>query len=217
MRRVVKFILFFCTAAFFAGCGNAGQAEPVAVMRTLPKQAPERFETPEKLIAFVDNKENGFIRIKTIKEITYSSVLKPTDYLLAQQIIKEGNTALKKEDFEDLQYFDLRINVDGFNQEFIKYNLDSNGEYQERVNYCAFGMQEDIKLIDGKDTLNCVLYHYERSFDVVPYGHFTLGFEAKKSKTISTKTLLFNDRLFNNGLIQFTYLPELLVKEPMLL
>ena len=186
-------------------------------VRTLKRERPIQFESPEALIAYVDDSEKGFVRTKVIREITYSACLKPLDYLLAQKRIKEKNDSLKKEDFEDLQYFDLRINITGFAQEFIKFDLNSSDQYNERINYCAFKMQNDIVLIDGLDTLNCVLYHFERAFDVVPYGHFLLGFEANRKKSISTKTLVFNDHLFNNGMIKFTFMPELMVKEPILL
>lgn len=185
-------------------------------IKSLPKKEAMVFKSPEKLISFVDNKANGFIKSKTIGQISYYGILKPSDYLLSQKKLEEKNTRLSKNDFEDLQYFDLRIKVEDFNREFIKYDLENAGQYQARVQYCAFNMQQDIKLIDGSDTLSCVLYHYERSFDIVPYGHFTLGFENKKSDVVNTKTLVFYDNLFNNGIIKLNFSPEIMVNEPIL-
>jgi len=214
IRSILKYsfiiLLFAC---------NSNQTEENVSLESIPidKKEPVSFKEPEKLISFIDNSNNGYIKNKRLGGITYMSVLKPTDYLLAQKKLTDNNSKCKKSDFEDLQYFDLRIKIDDFKMEFIKYNLSSTQQYQERVNYCAFGMQNDIKLIDGKDTLNCVLFHFERAFDVIPYGHFILGFENKKRNSIEAKTLCFDDKLFNNGIIKFTYAPGLLAKEPTLL
>lgn len=209
--------VFYIVATFiFISCSkekDEGSLTPIS----LSERTTIKFTDPEKLIDYVNDTDNGYIKIKTIDEIKYYSVLKPVEYLLAQKKVKENNANLKSSEFEDLQYFDLRIEIDGFNSEFIKYDLDSPASYEERVKYCAFEMQNDIKLIDGKDTLDCVLYHFERAFDVVPYGHFILGFETTKKKSIETKTLCFDDKLFNKGMIKFTYSPQTIAKQPVLL
>jgi hypothetical protein len=176
-----------------------------------------KFSEPEKLVDYVNDEQNGFVKVKTIENIKYYSVLKPVEYLLAQKRLKDNNVKLKSEEFEDLQYFDLRIEIEDFKSEFIKYDLDSPASYEQRVKYCAFEMQNDIKLIDGNDTLRCVLYHFERAYDVVPYGHFILGFETTKKKNIEAKTLCFDDKLFNKGMIKFTYPPKTIAKQPVLL
>lgn len=211
-----KGLMFFLLSVLMA-CNK--QVEETISLEKLPLDKKEtiKFSEPEKLVSFIDDNVNGFVKSKKLGEITYMSVLKPTDYLLAKKRISDSNPSYKKSDFEDLQYFDLRINIENIKTEFIKYNLPSVESYQQRVNYCAFNMQEDIKLIDGSDTLNCVLFHFERAFDVTSYGHFILGFENKKKKFIEAKTLCFNDKLFNNGIIKFTYAPSFLAKEPILL
>lgn len=214
MKFIFQIASIFCIL-LLAGCSSESE-RVVDVYLVLPKEKPMLFEEPEKLMAFVDDKKNGFIKSKTIGQITYSAILKPTDYLLSQKRLEDQDTTLKKSNFEDLQYFDLRIKIEDFHKEFIKYDLESEQEYQQRVQYCAFNMQQDIKLIDGKDTLSCVLYHYERAFDVVPYGHFVLGFETRKSVLVNTKTIFFYDQLFNNGIIKFTFSPEIMVSEPVL-
>ena len=213
---ITRFIIF-SFALFLFACNK--QIEEYVSLDSLPIEKLEKikFSEPQKLISFIDNNENGYIKSKKIGVITYMSVLKPTDYLLAKKKLSDNNSTYKKTDFEDLQYFDLRIKIDDFKMEFIKYNLGSVEEYQERINYCAFNMQNDIKLIDGNDTLNCVLFHFERAFDIAPYGHFMLGFENKNKKSIQAKTLCFDDKLFNNGIIKFTYTPSFLAKEPILL
>lgn len=205
-------------AVLFYQCGN-GTKENTISFASIPvaEKTTVQFNDPEKLVRYVNSEENGFFKSKSIDNITYSSMLKPVEYLLAQKRLKENNNKLMATDFEDLQYFDLRISVEDFKAEFIKYDVDSPVDYEERVKYCAFEMQNDIKLIDGNDTLECVMFHFERAYDVVPYGHFILGFETKKKSMIETKTLCFDDKLFNKGMIKFAYSPQTIAKQPVLL
>ncbi len=202
----------------FVSCKSSVNEED-ADMTAIPIEQTERvsFKETQQLIQYVDAPSNGYIKEKQINNISYSSVLKPLHYLLAKRKTEDNRPDYKLSDFEDLQYFDIRIRVNDFNQEFIKYDLQSPQQFEERVKYCAFDMQNDITLIDGKDTLACVLFHFERTFNTTPFGHFILGFPTVKKKNIEAKTICFNDRLFNNGLIKFTYSPRIISKEPILL
>ncbi len=215
MKSVLTIVVVLISVLFI-GCSGY-EAPETLYYAPIEKKESVVFNEPEQLIEYIDGKENGFIKTKTINAIEYSAVLKPSAYLLAQKRLLEKNENLKASDFEDLQYFDIRIAIQNFHSEFIKYNLEDTDEYQRRISYCAFEMQKDIQLIDGKDTLDCVLFHFERAFNVVPYGHFFLGFKPNPGKLISAKTIVFNDHLFNQGLIKFTFPPQLLVNEPTLL
>jgi len=215
VKKVYCIVVF---AIVLLSCNKNNKEEAISLEPiSFSKLERVEFKEPTKLVEFVQSEENGYIKNKLIGNINYSSILKPIDYMIAKKRIDENDPNLKASNFEDLQYFDLRIEVKDHNSEFIKYDLESPQQYEERVKYCSFEMQHDIKLIDGKDTLECVLFHFERAFNVVPYGHFILGFETKNKKVIEGKTLCFDDHLFNQGIIKFTYSPSLLVKQPVLL
>lgn len=169
---------------------------------------------------YIIDPSNGLVKTKQINEFKYQIKYKPVDYVIASEV-SEKHVITKKEyleklqELDGLQYFDIRIEVDGLNGELIKYNLSSEIEYERRVEYLAFKMQNDIKLIDGSDTSDCVLYHMERAYDVVPYATILLGF--KKSKDINglnDKTIVFRDYLFNNGIIKFTFIPADIQRVP---
>src|SRR5256885_770874 len=84
--------------------------------------------------------------------------------------------------------------------------ISSDEEYSDRVNYCAFKFQNDISLYDGKDSIPCSLFHFERAFDIVPYGKFILGF-AKSNHPENAETFIVYDKIFHKGLIKFTFDP----------
>jgi len=160
-------------------------------------------------VQWVQNTGNGFRKEKTIKDLTFSAQFKPYEYIvcleekqheLADSIVKKRVSELK-----DMQYYDLRISLNNAQSELLKHDLSSAQQYQERVNYFAFGMQRDIQLVEGTDTLPCAMYHFERSFDVSPVSVFLLGFPIRNGETPEDKTLLVYDRIFNTGLIKFTF------------
>lgn len=173
------------------------------------------FKEPNDLVDFVVNKDHEYLKSKQIDEIKFSLLRKPKDYIIALKQMKSNETVNLEND--DLQYFDLRIEIDHFNMEFMKYNLPNAHDYDNRVSYYAFEFQKKIFLIDGKDTLPCVLYHFERTYDITPFGHFTLAFPASKNKDlVCAQTVFFPDEIFHKGIIKFTYLPENLIRVPKL-
>ena len=76
-------------------------------------------------------------------------------------------------------------------------------------------MQKDISLLDGKDTVPCDLYHFERAYDVSPSATILLGFTASK-KTKNDKTLIIYDRTFNKGTVKFLFKASELNNKPKL-
>ena len=203
---------------FFSSCNSDSDDIGTDSLEEISSKENEEvtFSDPEKLISYVSTPENGYYKEKEIDEIKFSALLKPIDYIKAFEKIKTGAANIADDD--DLQYFDLRIEVKDFSMEFLKYNLASTGDYAQRVAYCAYEMQNDIYLIDGNDTLPCVFYHFERTFNVVPFGHFILAFSPSKNKEfIRAKTLVYYDKLFNKGLIKMTFLPHDLIKVPKLI
>jgi hypothetical protein len=163
---------------------------------------------PEEYVGWVEAKENGLKKEKTIEDIKFTAQYKPYQYVICEEARTNAlpDTTFKKKtgELNGMQYYNLRIEVKDGNGELLKYGVASASEYKQRVNYFSFGMQNDIKLVEGNDTLPCLLYHYERAYDVVPYGTFLLAFPLSKNSN-SDRTLIFFDRGFNKGIIKFFY------------
>ena len=219
-----KLFLIIALVFLFSCVKNAGKNEnKVNVPKSLSSGEKERRSelvlSPVEYIKWVNNSENNLMFSKAIEGIHFSVLCKPADYIVCKEIRRDKITSLEQSNIKsqlgDLQYFDLRITIDDFKSEFLKYNLSSITEYEKRVDYCAFQMQNDIKLVSGTDTIPCSIFHFERTFDVVPYGEFVLGFE-KPIHSATEETFVVYDKLFNKGTIKFTfdasnliYLPKL--------
>ena len=174
----------------------------------------------KELMDYVIKPDNGLIKKKKISEFIYQVKFKPLDYIISKElkgnVIDSAEYIKKYNELSGLQYFDFRIEVEGISTEILKYNLQSISDYEERINYLAFKMQSDFKLVEGSDTLDCLIYHMERAYDVVPYTTVLLGFNTKVNSYYLDKTIIFTDNLFKNGIIKFTFITADLIQIPKL-
>jgi hypothetical protein len=161
--------------------------------------------TPREYISWMDDKKNGLKVEKMIGEFTYMFQYKPAEYVAIMDIkkdnIKKPELDKKMEEYNAFQYYNFRISTEA-GGELLKKNVVNENDYYGRIQYFSFDMQKDIKLIDNKDTLDCVLFHFERVFGLAPYATFLLGFPLKEKDC--DKTLYYDDKIFGAGRMYLT-------------
>lgn len=186
---------------------------------------------PDEYVKWIENNDNGIKVAKKIGDFTYAALFKPYEYVALTELKKDSinkkNVQQKINECDGLQYFTFRISAENQKEELLKVNLNSEQDYYSRIEYFSFKMQNDLKLIDGKDTLDCALFHFERVFGLAPYATFVLGFpltreemkitESGKKNSYKNKTLLFEDRTFGAGNIYMTIKQENLNRIPELI
>lgn len=163
--------------------------------------------SPQEYVQWVQNPDNGLRKKKIIDDLTFYAQYKPYEYIVCmeQQTEQIYDSLLKRKmnELNGMQYYDFKIMLKDGEGELLKYQLSTQEEYNKRVNYFAFAMQNDIQLVEEKDTLPCSLFHFERAYDVIPSCTFLLGFEKKLSN--KSKTLIVYDKIFKKGYIKFTF------------
>lgn len=214
MRKIILTCLFFemflhssCTSTDKNKQTN--KEDNIAVENGLiPSNTASLMEIKEYVL-WIQDTENGFKKEKKIDDLTFSVQYKPYEYIICEEERKEElpDTLLKNKILEinNMQYYDFKISVNEGAGELLKHQLSSSQEYEKRVNYFSFMMQNDIQLVEDKDTLPCALFHFERTYGASPSSIFLLGFPVSKNKTAVEKTLLIYDRTFNKGLLKFTF------------
>lgn len=158
----------------------------------------------EEYISYIDEKENGLFSIKEVENYVFELQYRPIEYIVAlkSKNLNAKEFEQKKLELDHLQHFNLKIIAKGKNQEMLRTGTASEQEYQYRINYFSYEAQNDIKLIDGKDTLKCVLYHFERSYNMAPYSNLVLGFaKTKASDEINDKVVSYDDKVLGTGKI----------------
>jgi hypothetical protein len=173
---------------------------------------------PEQYVTWIQQGSNGLKKEKTINDIIYSAQYKPLPYIICEEErtaqIADSTLRKKTNQLGDMQYYNFKIELKEAQTELIKYGISTTTDYAARVNYFSFDMQRDIKLVQGGDTLPCLLYHYERVYNTGNFGMFSLGFA--KGKALNDRTLIFFDHGFNKGIIKFFFAGTDIKNQPQL-
>jgi hypothetical protein len=174
---------------------------------------------------WIEDKDNGVRVEKTIGKINFSAQYKPYEYMAIMELKNAALTEEKIKEtaaaYEGLQYFTFKITATDEQKELLKVGVQSEQEYFSRLEYFSFEMQKDFRLIEGKDTLPCGLYHFERVYGLAPYATVVLGFPLKKEeqdsegkKNYEDKTLGYTDKVFGTGNVYMTIKGENLNQMP---
>lgn len=158
---------------------------------------------------WMGNKDNGLYKEKTVEDFSVSCMLKPLDWIALKTIESEHLDILKldsvKNEFKGLSYFALKI-VNRQVPELINYNASGQKAYEANFAYYTGGMKQDIYLVEGSDTLNCVLFHYERNYGAAPVNIFNLAFENRNNGQMqSGRQLVFNGTYTGLGILKFDF------------
>ncbi len=222
-RRILIYSsLLSILVCVWAGCTVSGGNSPGKFSFFGAPEKPEPL-TSAAMLDWVESKENQLLNEKTIDDMNYSSLYKPHAYMC---LLEAGNhsgmnsSELEKikSAYSGMEYFTFKISTAKTQEELLRYKAAGSDEYYRRLEYYSFKAQEDFALLAGKDSLKCKLFHFERTFGLAPILTFVLGFQGER-KPEQDLTLVYNDRIFSNGIIKLHYgaetlnaIPELKIK-----
>ena len=199
---------------FIYGCSSVHDNDTNKLADSFSKTGlPEKaMLSPEEYMLWSGQPDNFLIREKTISEFNYKIKYLPTEQLIInelkksdQEITTENITQLEKE-YEGLEYFEMRIQVDDFNDELAKYGANDLSQYQTRIAYMAFAMQNKISLsTELKEHIPCKLFHFERTYGITPYTTFLFAFSKEDIADAYDRTVVYDDELFNKGRLKFNW------------
>lgn len=145
----------------------------------------------------------------------FEAIYQPASYLAACRAKNDIESVLKsKEQYNGMYQFHLKISVKGQSVPPIRYNLSNDQMYYRRIEYFSFNMQDDIKMVAGKDTINCHLFHFEKDQNSIPYNSFVLGFDKSVIDNTGSDELklIVSGGVFDNREIQMEFSKKNLVK-----
>lgn len=120
-----------------------------------------------------------------------------------------------KNNYDSISIFKLQIKSLNSNEEFYKTDKPDASLYEDRVKYYSFEFQQNIfAVLDNSDTINCNMFHYERSYGVSPYSTFMIGFE--KFNPEKDVKIIIREKYFTNKNIEFKYSKKELSNVPQL-
>ena len=142
--------------------------------------------SPENYIKWVQNPENGCRKQTRYQNFVIDVQHKPTEYML---ITNKGADKSDKDALDSMQYYNLSIGVP---KEFCQ-QMESN---QELRDYLSYHFQEDVYIEQGKDSLPCVVFHYERTLAMKCVASYVLGFENPSQDIHQERFIILKSAFF---------------------
>jgi len=165
----------------------------------------ETILSPAKYVEWVKDPSNGLLQSKAINEFEFTAQYKPLNFIVAQEERTNdlSDTILssrKKELGIDYLYYNFRIKNKEGELSPVGSGAHSEQEYQRRLGYFTFDMQQDLYLLHGQDTFPCTMFQFVRNYDIAPYVEFALGFKKQINTTLNQDiTFVFEDRILGIG------------------
>lgn len=165
----------------------------------------------KKYLVWYESDENPLRKTITIGDVEYTLTYMVTDYFKAREMASGSGGDNKQKD--ESEYYKLNIKIKN-SQEPLTYHLKNQSESYERINYLVSNVKDDILLLTSNDTLSCQMHHYERVYHVG--NTLSVMFIFDKTNEKKERTIVFNDKLFNDQLVTFTFSEDEINKVPIL-
>lgn len=236
---MIRVCICLCSLILFSACNEAPKEWKLLLFNKTDKGIEAGIEDKQneelvnrsvvlsrsEYIEWIIDENNGLNVEKRINEFIFKSQFKPDEFEALLHLNSDNqttNSALfeKVEEIKDAQYFTLSIACPEANGDILKFKVSDVNEYYARVEYYSFNVQNDITLIDGKDTLQCALCHFERTYSSAPVIKLILAFpeskQPREKESCHKKTLYFDDRVFSCGKVNIEITEEAVCSIPIL-
>ncbi len=167
--------------------------------------------SPKEMITWLEDKENGLIKQEIIDGAKYTVTLHPSQYLEARAIIENDSFMLANCNDQNCSII-VKMEPTDNQTQFLKLGVVQKEEPFGRINYYMNGFQNDIKILNGDDTLTVENLIYERLYNVSPAQLILFGFKVKNFN--NSIKVIFEDRAINTGKMQFEFSSDVLTSIP---
>lgn len=174
---------------------------------------------PKEYLAWCENEEHGLRASADAPQARYTLQYRPSEYsVLRQMHISPQNKEAFKAAQEQLDpngdHYTLTIR--GSSQaEPMREGLADATSYFERTAYYSLDFERDLVMTQGRDTLQCLFAHTERSFGISPDLNIVLVF-PKADPSGSPTCLHVNDRALGNVNVELKLDPAVRSRVPAL-
>jgi hypothetical protein len=191
----------------------------VALCLTACEKSRKRL-SPKQYITWAKSSEKDLVKKKEINGYKFISKFQPAELLILKNM-DESFTQASVDSLKNIQYgifnfvMDIGSAID--NQSLLRANISDENEYYQRVYYYTKEVQNDLYVVEGKDTLPCIFYHFEQTYNLSPVNSLVMEFQRKNPDTeYENVSLIYEDRMLNTGIIKFQYKKSFLNNLPQL-
>ena len=163
----------------------------------------------EEYQTFFKNSKQKLQKTQKIDDKSYSIQFLPNDYVAIMQV-EESDSAKnlvenKINEMKGMYFFTLRIDNVKDNTPVLKSGINDMSVYKDRIDFVSFKMQKDLTLIANNKNYPCVLYSFERTFDMTRYIDFSIAFDIGKDPIPNEITVKLNANYWDAGILNFHF------------
>lgn len=158
----------------------------------------------EQYLDWYRSANNVFYAKAEQEQVSYEVRLLTTDYEIANEQLDQVKTSKELKDLQKASKEQLtilmKVSIPWDGNDIFSYNPSSAILPENRMNYFAFAMKQDIRLLTNhSDTINCSQLLFEKGLNQSTSGTFVLDFDNISTKNVSA--LLIHDRALSGGKI----------------
>lgn len=175
----------------------------------------DRLNTADQIKRFVLDETHGYIKKQQVNGIDFRVLLSPPEFESIRRL--ERKEHWNKTDFDsvyssvkDHRLFYFQMGTEQ-GQNLLQNSSTTNEDYNTKLQHLIGSIKDDFYLVSEGDTVSCALHHFERGYGLSPNMNITLVFPKEESAGQSA-TLIYNDRLFETGVVKFPFTRETLEK-----
>ncbi len=174
---------------------------------------------------WINNPKHGYTKEKYVDNIKIKVQYRPIEMMIANEVkhinnISDTSMDSLKKSYGNSRYFIMEIGYDERNGEknadLVRAGAATYNAYSEKVQQLAFGLENNVRIVCGKDTVAPTLYNYERGYELGKKESFVFAFPALNTKEI---IFIYADEIFGTGINKFQFeindkdIPELSLKQ----
>lgn len=209
--RIYLFVLL-CVTAFSCGeevTNSAIISSELVTESEVPTVDPTSSESVASYMKEVKSSDSGLFKKKEFGDYSFEILVEPAAYSALQfhKNVYSNPKEFEREASEQgaITQIELEIKNKACAEEILKCDSNDPAIYDERIKYFSFDLYKDVYLVYGGDTIPCGMHVWERGFNAKPALSCQLVFDAIKVQDNTPLELVYNDRVFGNGLIKFRF------------
>jgi RNase adaptor protein for sRNA GlmZ degradation len=134
--------------------------------------------TPDQYVSWVENPGNKYLKKKQCDNYIFELKYLPNPYRMIKNNMDLTSESL--EQMENLYYFQLEIIPVRSALDLISLAGGNEKATRERKDYFQFGLEKDIRMIQGKKKVEASFFHMENTYNMKNSRVFHLAFELEE-------------------------------------
>lgn len=162
--------------------------------------------------SYVKDSNKGLRKAITVEQMIYDVQYLPERMILLQEHQTAAAAKQRTEQLKHTMWFAISLKCLHSSVNPLKNNVSGIEEYNDRLDYFLNHARDDISLDYGGKKIYPMSYHFENNYGLTSNETIMVGFEIADEKSKQDATLVFEDRVFRNGIVKAFFSADKLIK-----